>query len=286
MEQTFVAFGHLSLVICHWSFVIGHWSLVIGYWLLVISYSRTVQFPIPHSPFPIPHSPMPTGIFSNSWITQSARILFRGATPPDASKFRLALANTASLGRTSSLADFISNELLPNNNYARAVANFSSDGSYDTTDQRHELPTISASFSASGGSLQFQTAFLIADSSAASSKSFTSSDVNPTSDRITISAHSFVNGDKLVFTADSLAFLPGGITAGTVYTVSSVTTNDFQLTGVDITDTGSGTFRARSANGIIVAYAVETSPITVADGQGYSYQIPLVVLNSGYVTGS
>lgn len=228
---------------------------------------------------------MPTLIFTNTWITQSAKILFRGSTPPDASKFRLALANTASLGRTNSLADFISSELLPTNNYARAAANFSGDGSYDTTDQRHELPTISASFSASGGSLQFQTAFLIADSLAVSSKSFTNSNVNATSDRIAITSHGFVNGDKLVFTADALATLPGGITAGTFYTVASATTNDFQV-GVNITDTGSGTFRARSANGIIVAYAVETSPITVADGQGYSYQIPLVVLNSGYVTGS
>lgn len=235
---------------------------------------------------------MPTGIFTNAWISQSAKILFRGATPPDTAKFRLALANTASLGRTNSLADFISNELLPINNYARATANFSGDGSYDTTDQRHELPTISASFTASGGSLQFQTAFLIADSLAISSKSFTDANVNATSDRITITAHGFANGDKLVFTADALATLPGGIVAGTIYQVSSVTTNDFQLqpnggdSTIDITNTGSGTFRARSANGIIVAYAVESSPITVPDGQGYSYQIPLVVLNSGYVAGS
>ncbi|MEH1808506.1 hypothetical protein [Nostoc sp.] len=228
---------------------------------------------------------MPTLIFTNAWVSQSAKILFRGSTPPDTSKFRLALANTASLGRTNSLADFISNELLPTNNYARAAANFSGDGNYDTTDQRHELPTISTSFSASGGSLQFQTAFLIADSGGVSSKSFTNANVNTTSDRITITAHGFANGDKLVFTADALATLPGGITAGTVYTVSNVTTNDFQI-GVNITDTGSGTFRARSANGIIVAYTVESSPITVPDGQGYSYQIPLVVLNSGYVNGS
>ncbi|HYW20250.1 MAG TPA: hypothetical protein VE956_13260 [Nodularia sp. (in: cyanobacteria)] len=229
---------------------------------------------------------MPIGIFTNAWISQSAKILFRGATPPDTSKFRLALANTATLSRSSSLADFTANELLPTNGYARATASFGGDGSYDSTDQRHELPTISASFTASGGALQFQTAFLIADSTAVASKSFTNANVNAVSDRITITAHGFVNGDKLVFTADSLATLPSGITTGTIYTVSSVTTNDFQLSGVDITDTGSGTFRARSANGIIVAYAVESSPITVPDGQGYSYQIPLVVLNSGYVTGS
>ena len=235
---------------------------------------------------------MPTGIFTNTWVTQSAKILFRGVTPPDASKFRLALANTATVSRSSSLADFITSELLPNFGYSRAIANFGSDGIYDTTDQRHELPIISASFAATGGSLQFQTAFLIADSTAVSSKSFTNTNVNPTSDRITIPAHGFINGDKLVFTADVMGTLPSGIVANTIYQVSNITSNDFQLqpngggTTIDITDTGSGTFRARSAGGTIVAYAVESSPITVPDGQGYSYQIPLVVLNSGYVTGS
>ncbi|MHC5779311.1 hypothetical protein [Nostoc sp.] len=228
---------------------------------------------------------MPTGIFTNSWVSQSAKILFRGGTPPDPTKFRLALANTATLTRSNLLADFLASELLPVNSYARVSANFS-DGSYNATLSRYELPTVSASFAASGGSLQFQTAFLIANSSATASQSFTNANVNPTSDRITIASHGFINGDQITFTADALAVLPTGIVAGTVYTPTNITTNDFQLTGANITDTGSGTFRARSANGIIVAYAVESTPITIFDGQGYSYNIPLVVLNSGYVTGS
>lgn len=234
---------------------------------------------------------MPTGIFTNAWITESSKILFRGSTAPDATKFRLCLANTATLGRSSSLVDFITNEMLPINGYDRQSANFT-DGTYDTTDQRLELPTVNASFSASGGSLQFQTVFLMANAKAIASKSFTNSNVNATTDRITITSHGYSNGDKLVFTADALATLPGGISSGTIYQVASVTTNDFQLqpngggSTVDITDTGSGTFRARSANGTIVAYAVESSPVTVADGQGYSYNLPVVVLNSGYVTGA
>jgi hypothetical protein len=230
------------------------------------------------------------GTFTNAWIAQSAKILFRGAAVPDAAKFRLCLANTATLTRGTSLVNFINSELLPNNGYTRALANIV-DGSYDTVDQRYEFPVFTASFTASGGALQFQTAFLMADASAVASKSFTNSNVNPTSDRITITSHGFVDGDKLIFTADALATLPSGIAASTIYQVASATTNDFQLqpngggSTVNITDTGSGTFRARSANGIIVAYATESSPITLADGQSYSYQIPLVVLNSGYVTG-
>ncbi|MBD2437369.1 hypothetical protein [Nostoc sp. FACHB-110] len=147
------------------------------------------------------------------------------------------------------------------------------------------MPTLAASFTASGGSLQFQTAFIIADSVATASKSFTNSNVNAVTNKIAIASHGFSNGDKLLFTADALATLPGGIVAGTVYTVANATTNDFEI-GIDITDTGSGTFRARCANGSIVALFVEDNPITVADGQSYSYQIPVVALNSGYVNGS
>ena len=234
---------------------------------------------------------MPTGVFTNNWITESGKILFRGGTAPDSTKFRLCLANTATLTRASSLADFISNELPPSNGYARASGSFSGDGGYDTTDQRYEN-VISGSFTASGGAIQLQTVFLLANASAIASKSFTNSNVNATTDRITVNSHGFTNGDRLVFTPDTLSTLPGGINAGTIYQVSGVTTNDFQLqppgggSTIDITNTGSGTFRARSANGIVVAYAIESNPITVPDGQGYSYQIPLAVLNTGYVNGA
>jgi hypothetical protein len=66
--------------------------------------------------------------------------------------------------------------------------------------------------------------------------------------------------------------------------VSNATTNSFGI-GINITDTGSGNFRARSASGTVVALAVESAPITVPDGQVYSYQFPIAILNSGYVTG-
>ncbi|MFB2769830.1 hypothetical protein ACE1AT_11155 [Pelatocladus sp. BLCC-F211] len=235
---------------------------------------------------------MATGIFTSAWITESAKILYRGGTPPDVSKFRVCLANTAVLTRASTLADFIGNELLPSNGYTRSSVNFGSDGSYDTTDQRHELPFLSPSFTASGASLQFQTAFLLANSHSVASLSFTNSNVDAVSDRITINNHGLVNGDRLVFTADALATLPGGIAASTLYQVANKTTNDFQLqlvggsSIVDIANTGSGTFRARAANGIVVAYGVETSPITIPDGQTYAYQIPIVLLNSGYINGT
>lgn len=232
---------------------------------------------------------MTTGIYTNSWISQSAKILYRGNPVPDPTKFYVALANTATLTRASGLTDFISAELLPANGYARANITFSSDGSFNVTNLRHEMPVIAAGFVASGASFQFQTAFLLAGASAIASQSFTNSNVNPTTDRIIINAHGYANGDQLCFTADPTGTLPTGIAASTLYTVANVTTNDFQLqlsgTTLNITDTGSGTFRARSANGNVVILATESSPITVPSGQGYTYQIPIVLSNTGYVNG-
>lgn len=233
---------------------------------------------------------MATGTFTNDWISLQAKVLFRGSSAPDMSKFYVGLANVATLTRASLISDFISNELLPINGYQRVPVSFSSDGSYDTSANRHEMPTVIAPFSASNNSFQFQTAFLMSNAQPTASQSFTNSNVTPSTGRIAIASHGFVNGDRLVFTADPLATLPGGIAASTIYQVANITTNDFQLqdlTGVaiNITDTGSGTLRARSANGSIVALAIESSPITVPAGQGYTYQIPIVLLNTGYANG-
>ena len=232
---------------------------------------------------------MTIATFTNDWISQICLSMYRGKTPPATSKFYVALANTAILTRANTIADFIAQELLPINGYARCNTQFSGDGAYNPTNLRYEMPTLTATFTASGSSFQFQTAFLMANASAVSSQSFTDANVNAASDRITITNHGFINGDSLVFTADNLSTLPGGITSGTLYTVANVTTNDLQIqlsgTTIDIQNTGSGTFHARSANGSIVALAVELSPVTVPTGQGYTYQIPIVQLNTGYTNG-
>ncbi len=233
---------------------------------------------------------MVAATFTNDWISLQAKVLFRGLSAPDIRKFYVGLANVATLTRASLVTDFISNELLPVNGYQRVSVSFSSDGSYNTSANRHEMPTITAPFAASGNSFQFQTAFLMANAEQNASQSFTNSNVSPSAGRIAITSHGFVNGDRLVFTADPLATLPGGIAASTIYQVANATANDFQLqdlsgVAINITDIGSGSLRARSANGSIVALAVESSPITIPAGQGYTYQIPIVLLNTGYANG-
>jgi len=225
---------------------------------------------------------MGTAIFTNAWINRSDTILFSGGTPPNSAKFYLCLANTSSLGRANTIADFVSAELLPVNGYSRVSVTLTA-GTYNPTNQRDELPTPSANFTASGGTLAWQTAFLLADASSQASQSFTNSNISGSV--ITINSHGFSNGDQLVFTADTLSTLPSGLTAGTLYTVTSATTNTFQLSGVSAIGAGSGTFRARSANGTPVALMIETSPITLLNGQPYNYLIPIVGMNAGYTNG-
>ena len=236
---------------------------------------------------------MPSGVFTNDWVNQSAKILFRGAPAPDVNKFYVGIASVANLGRTNTIQDFVSSEMLVANGYNRQQLFFSGDGSYSQSNQRHEMPAANVTFNADSGgsSWQFQTVFLIANSHAVANKSFANSNVDASNDRITINSHPWVSGDRLIFTADDLGTLPGGITSGTLYQVLNPTTNNFQIglsgsnTPINLTSVGSGTFRARSANGTIITYAVETNPITILPGQAYSYSLPIVLLNSGYTSG-
>ena len=232
---------------------------------------------------------MATGSFTNDWISKSTRILFCGAPSPDPSKFLMGLANTATLTRASSLSDFVNSELLPANGYARTAVSFGN-GSYNANNQRYEEPAVTVTFTATNLSLQFQTAFLMAD--ADSTASAVCNNVNAASDRITVAGYTPVNGSSLLFSVDSGGTLPSGITAGSLYqVVNAQSDNSFQLqlpgssATVDFKDSGSGTFRARFASGSAVALLVESSPITVLPGQSYSYQIPLIMLNSGYTNG-
>ena len=227
---------------------------------------------------------MPTGVLTNDWISQSARILYQGALPPNKNKFYVALANTAVLTRASTIAEFITAEILPENGYQRSSINFGADGAFNTGEKRHELSAINPTFTASGNSLQFQAAFLIADAKSFSSVEFSSANVDAGNNLISIAAHPFSDGDKITFTPDETSNLPAGINAGEIYTVSNSATDTFQIS-TSITGTGSGTFYARSANGTVVALAVEDAPITVLDGQQYTYQIPLILFNGDYGSG-
>ena len=217
-------------------------------------------------------------IHSNDFIT------YIGSTIYGTKTIALCVANVTTLGRTNSITDFVSAEIT-STPYSRATGSFTA-GTYDTgSDQRYEMPNVSLVFSPTGGAIQFQTVFTILGGSTTGSKNFAPSNIDTSTDIITINNHGYANGDKLIFTPDNSSTLPSGISASTQYTVNNVTTNTFKLTGVDITTTGTGTFRARNVNGQLLSYYVEPSPVTLNDGDSRTYLLSSAILNTGYVTG-
>lgn len=78
-------------------------------------------------------------------------------------------------------------------------------------------------------------------------KTFTSGDVNTSTETITINNHGFSDNQSIIFTNSTPSNLPGGITQAVVYYVINTTTNTFQIStniegaAVDITSGGTGT---------------------------------------------
>ncbi len=79
-------------------------------------------------------------------------------------------------------------------------------------------------------------------------KTFTSGDVDTTSDFIMITSHGFIEGQSIRFTNPIPSNLPGGITQGQTYYILNADTNSFQITldktttiPVNLTSGGTGT---------------------------------------------
>jgi len=231
---------------------------------------------------------MPQYTFFNTWISQSAINLYKNR------KFFLCLVNTTTLTRLSSLIDCITAEIAPLG-YNRIPVNIAGDGAYNSNTNRHEMPTPSITFSPdlNGASWQFQTLFLMEQTQGSPALILTSANINTSTDRITLNNHGKANGDKLIFTPDPLAtlFTADQPITSTIYQVVNTTVNDFQLapvgtsTPINIQTSGSGTFRARNANGNLVLLWTEDQQITLFPGQPYNCQIPFNLANIGNVNG-
>jgi hypothetical protein len=232
-------------------------------------------------------------VLHDTWVTHKARVLYRGATPPDTTGFYLCLANTNTLTRSSNKADFFQHELLEGNGYSRKVLTYSADGSYDVTDQRHEMPTVSLSWTASGAALQYQTAFLIADAKAGAPASVSfdgSAAINVANDTIEIAAHNLNNQDDVLFKPRAGASMFGGASANTLYKVLNATSSTFKISTdginpINLSSIGSGTIDLSYANGRIVTLNLEVDPVTIADGQTLEYDFDLVEMNTNYGAG-
>lgn len=223
--------------------------------------------------------------FFNSWISHSSDVVFRGTTAPDSSKYYACLIDdSVTISRTSSLIAVIAGEVPKINGYDRNNISFLA-GTYDTLEQRYEYPNIDLSWSASGGSYDFRSLVIIADGKAIAPRAFTNANIDTGTDVITINAHGFTSGDKVIFAKATGATLPSGVAELTEYTVASATTNTLQLTGVNFATAGSGTFYLKSVDGQLVAWHSEPANVTILDGQTQPFTIPTAHFNAGYTTG-
>lgn len=234
---------------------------------------------------------MPTSKFTNSFETRRTLVMFRGATAPVAGTFYMCLADTNTLTQDNVIEDFVAEELPVGNGYSRQLVTFSSDGSFDLTDNRHEIEPDLVTFTASGAALQYQTAFVLQDADPVANQNFAPGDVDAGTDTITITAHGLVAGEFITFTPDVASTLPAPLVSGTKYEVFNDTVNTFQVTtvggvsAIDLTTVGSGTFKVRNAAGDIAWYILEDSQITINDGDSRSFQQPIIAANTGFVTG-
>lgn len=97
---------------------------------------------------------MPTTTQHADLINLKAELLYRGQT------VELCLS-TEPLSAAMSAADILASELPFSNGYARVPHTFGSgDGIYDSSTDELTMPTIEATFTASGGNLEWRSVFV------------------------------------------------------------------------------------------------------------------------------
>lgn len=211
---------------------------------------------------------MPSDSTFNSWKVLSGQTMINSAYT-----FRILLCNGGSLTTASTAATIVSNEVV-GNGYSRPSLTFGT-VAYDSGDARAEIPsTVSGTFTASGGSIQYDT--IVLWRGADSVTALTVGSIDTSTNRLTITSHGRTNGDKVAVTATTT--IPSGISANTLYYVKSIDANTVELytdsgltSIVDITSSGSGTIRLRLCNGD-PARIYTTSTQTINDGSSQTVQ--------------
>jgi hypothetical protein len=194
-------------------------------------------------------------------------------------------------GSATTIEAVVAAELVEANGYNRKLYNPGAN-SYNSTDKRAEAPAVNNAIVASGTSLQYDSIALIFNGASTANKGFTNSNVDTSTDTITVTGHGLANGDAIVLTADAGSTLAGGITSGTLYYAANITTDTFQAsTAADgsgianLTSAGSGNMRLRYAAGKLVWVGDYGSTQTILDGASRTITINTELHNSGYTTG-
>jgi hypothetical protein len=167
-----------------------------------------------------------------------------------------------------SKAAMLAAELLEQNGYTRQTYNPTT-ATYNTTTQRAELGRVTANFTASGATLQWDAAAVWADCSATASRPITAIDVS--TDVLTIANHGLVNGEEV--TVATSGTFPAGLEGSLIYYAKVLTTSTIELhadvattSKVNITNAGVGSHHIRYAKGEVVFFANFSGVQFIADG--------------------
>lgn len=230
----------------------------------------------------------------DSWIQYEADCIWAPVPParPNPASWRFVVTNGLTMTRTMSKAEIISAELLNTNGYQRrpyVTGSGGSAGTWDAAQLRYEANTVSQSVTVTA-SEQWSGLVFWADSAADSAaRSFTTANVNITTDRITLTAHGISSASEVVVT--STGTRPGGLAANTLYFVQVIDANTISLHSnaalsaiVDITSVGTGTHHLRLAGGRVVGFR-NFSVGTIGAGASQPFTIDQAWMNVGDVNG-
>lgn len=231
-----------------------------------------------------------TFLFSNQWLTYVAELAFLEGTAPKANQFYFAFADSNALSRTSTPIDVAIAELKTINGYVRTQAVYEQ-GMISTANRRYDLPTETGVVTATGATLQFQTVVLMANANSRANVLFNAAtDVDASTNTITIANHGLSNGDDILFTLEPAASIPGGLAINTGYKAINVTTNTLQVSSdgtnpIDITSVGSGQCRLRYVPKLIVGLEEFDEPQLIQSGRQFYYDLSIAVANGAYGVG-
>lgn len=210
----------------------------------------------------------------SSWINYINNLIYRGiGSIPDPTKFRMCLSTSGTVTRSSQKASFICSELSQENGYQRKSIVYSATSNFYNTELRDRFDPVTAIWTASGGTLQFSSLFLLANCAAVANMPCTI-----VSGAVSAAAHGLIAGDEVCFNNISGAF-PPEIQTSTLYKVLAPTANSFSIATIAAPtvpiaiSVSSGTFRLNNATGAIVEFHIEDNPRTRQDGMSYSIEV-------------
>jgi hypothetical protein len=222
----------------------------------------------------------------SDWLHYIHNLLYRGVGAlPDVNKYRLCLSSSGLLTRSMQKAAILVTELPLANGYGRKIVNYISDSVFYNTESRDRFDPITIDWTATGGSLQFSSLFLLANASSIANAQCTVS-----GGKVVLTGHGLMAGDEVCFSPVSGSF-PPEMNTSTLYKVVNPTIGDFQIATIAAPtvpialSSATGTYRLHYANGTIVEIHVEDSPRLRQDGQSYSVEINRAIAAMTYGNG-